>query len=195
MEKCTRAMGYVILILIITLIFAAMPTECEAAIYEDTLRLHILASSDGGIDQEVKLIIRDKVLEKYGAILSGAVDIESAEAIVREYECAIEKDVDAWLGELGMSYCSRVEIGEEWYDTRQYENFALPSGYYTSVRILLGEGEGKNWWCVMYPPLCLDIASSSTDKYSSEEVNLVSGRYIIKFKILEILSKTLSYNK
>lgn len=190
MEKCTRAMGYVLLVLIITLIFAAMPTECEAAIYDDTLRLHILAQSDSEIDQQVKLTIRDRVLEKYGAVLSRADSIEDAEVIITENRDRIRDDVDMWLGELGFDYTSEVEISKEWYDTRVYEGFSLPSGYYMSVRILLGEGEGQNWWCVMYPPLCLDIATEAVEEYTDEEAGLICGRYKVKFKILEILSKT-----
>ncbi len=192
MEKCTRAMGYVVMVLVITLIFAAMPTECEAAIYEDTLRLHILADTDEEIDQAAKLGIRDRVLEKYGARLSGAADVKEAEEALRSCQEEIERDVDIWLSEMGLGYTARVEIGREWYDTRVYEGFTLPSGYYTSVRILLGRGEGQNWWCVMYPPLCLDMSLGYCEGYSAEEEMLIGGRYVVKFKILEILSKSLS---
>ncbi len=190
MEKTTKAMGYVVLVLVVTLIFTAIPTECEAAIYEDTIRLHILAQSDSEVDQSTKLAVRDRVLEKYGALLSSAVSIDEADRIVREYKAGIKRDVDDWLFELGENYTAEVDIGREWYDTREYDGFSLPSGYYISLRIILGEGEGQNWWCVMYPPLCLDIATSRVDEYTKEEANLIGGKYIIKFKILEILSKT-----
>ena len=94
-----------------------------------------------------------------------------------------------------------IKLGEEWYETRDYDGFSLPCGYYTSLRILIGEGEGKNWWCVMYPPLCTELASESAPAddglidYTKEEMILISsGKYNIKFKILEDLSRVFAKN-
>ncbi len=189
MEKCTRAMGWVVLLLFLTLIIAVIPTDGDAEIYADTLRLHILANSDEQFDQELKLSVRDKILEKYGSILSRSASIEEAEQIAREHTSDIKEDVDTWVREAGYNYESEIVIGREWYDTREYENFTLPAGYYTSMRVLLGEGEGKNWWCVMYPPLCLDAATEPIRSgYTVNEETLISGKYVVKFKILEMLS-------
>ena len=113
----------------------------------------------------------------------------------------IERDVDAWIREAGYNYESEVTLGVEWYDTREYEDFTLPRGYYTSLRVMLGEAEGKNWWCVMYPPLCLDIATENAPYddavmgYTKEEYTLISDRgYNIKFKLLEVFSDAFSKN-
>ncbi len=183
----------VITLLALTLIIAVIPTEEEGAIYTDTLRLHILANSDSEADQAVKLDIRDRILEKYSAELSTAESKDEAEDRIRALTARIEADVDGWLTESGCAYTSHVEIGREWYDTREYDSFALPCGYYTSVQVMLGEADGRNWWCVMYPPLCLDIATEDTPSYSEEESALISGGgYNIKFKLLEGLSKTFS---
>ncbi len=180
-------------VLLITLIFAAVPTEAEGAIYGDTLRLHILASSDSEEDQALKLEIRDKILEKYGEALSTLKSMDDAVGMMTALADDIKEDVDRWIYEAGFSYSSRVEIGREWYETREYSDFSLPCGYYTSVRVLLGEGEGKNWWCVMYPPLCLDIATESNTSYTESEEKLIqAGEYNIKFKLLEVLSKSFS---
>ncbi len=188
-----------VLILGITLIFAVMPTENDAAIYEDTLRLHILASSDSENDQRLKYEIRDKLLAKYGQLLSGADNAESAKERVEDLAPEIESDVEGWMRESGFDYGCEVDVGIEWYDTREYEDFTLPKGYYTSLRIMLGEAEGKNWWCVMYPPLCLDIATEDAPRddavvgYTKEEYTLITdGGYNVKFKILEVFSEAFS---
>lgn len=188
-------------LLLATLLLAALPTEAEAEIYTDTLRLHILANSDSDEDQALKLKIRDKLLLKYGEQLKLNRDIDtalnSAEALLPD----IEKDVNLWLTELGSSYTAKVTLTEEWYDTRDYEDFSLPKGYYKSLRVIIGKGDGKNWWCVMYPPLCREIATERAPaddgfiNYSKEELSLIKrGKYKIKFKILESISSIFTKN-
>jgi stage II sporulation protein R len=199
MKKLRDYLITVITILGITLIFAAMPTERDVAIYEDTLRLHILANSDSEVDQRLKYEIRDKLLVKYGELLKSEESPERAKKKAEELSKNIDKDVEKWLAECGYSYGCEVEIGTEWYDTREYEDFTLPKGYYTSLRVMLGEAEGQNWWCVMYPPLCLDIASEDAPSdeavggYTDEEYALITkDGYNVKFKILEVLSEAFS---
>ena len=111
----------------------------------------------------------------------------------------IEKDSMEWISELGYNYSVKATLTEEWYDTREYEDFTLPSGYYYSLRVIIGKGEGKNWWCVMYPPLCTDIATERSPSddgiigYSAGEVKLIKNSgYNLKFKSLEIISKLFS---
>jgi stage II sporulation protein R len=201
MKKCKDLLFTVIMMLGAILIAALMPTEMDAAIYEDTLRLHILASSDSAADQEVKYVIRDRLLEKYGALLSEAESPSEAKVKADALGEEIGHDVDTWLGELGCEYGSKVTLGVEWYDTREYGSFTLPRGYYTSLRVMLGEAEGANWWCVMYPPLCLDIASEDAPKddavlgYTEEEYTLITtDGYNVKLKILELFSDAFSKN-
>ncbi len=186
-------------LLLMTVIIAAIPTESEAAIYEDTVRLHILASSDEQSDQKIKLEIRDRVLKKYGTALEGYASADEAEGEIRKLLPDIERDVDVWLAGLGADYTSRVTLGREWYDTREYEDFTLPKGIYRSLVIELGSGDGKNWWCVMYPPMCLDIATEGAPSddgiidYTKEETSLITGGgYRIKFKLLELASELAS---
>lgn len=183
-----------------TLMLIMLPTDAEARIYEDTLRLHILANSDSNEDQGVKLEIRDRILDKYSKELSESGDIEIATSSVNDRLADIKSDVTAWLCELGYDYGAEVSISDEWYDTRVYEGFTLPSGRYTSLQVILGDGDGKNWWCVMYPPLCTDIATEITQScdmidYTSEELTLIQGgQYRVKFKFLEILSSAFTKN-
>lgn len=177
-----------IMILIATLFIAAMPTEAEGAIYEDTVRLHILANSDSDEDQELKLKLRDAILLEYGRELSGFSDAEEAEAMLSFKLSEIEEFAENKIKDFGYNYSVRATLCEEWYDTRDYESFSLPKGYYTSLRILIGEAEGKNWWCVMFPPLCLD-SSIANGGYSAEESSLITNKYAVKFKILELISE------
>ena len=200
MENKNGTLLAVLALLLSTLVIALMPTEAEAEIYEDTLRLHILANSDSEEDQELKLKVRDRLLTEYGEMLKGE-SIGEAVGIINGKLSEIEEDVEEWIREYGYSYDASVTLSREWYDTREYEDFTLPKGEYTSLRVIIGEGEGKNWWCVMFPPLCLDIASESApaddgiSSYTDEEIRLISGKkYNIKFKILELISDTFAKN-
>ena len=201
MFKAIKLLSNTLLTLVLTMAVAIIPTEKDAAIYDDTLRLHILANSDSEVDQAIKYEIRDRILEKYGEALGDAKSFEDAEARIGSIIPEIESDVDAWLKEVGYDYTSEVTLGVEWYDTREYEDLSLPRGYYTSLRVMLGEAEGQNWWCVMYPPLCLDVATEdapfddAVSGYSKEEYILISDkRYNVKFKMLEVFSDAFSKN-
>ena len=201
MKKTVNFVFTVILLLCATLLTALLPTEKDAAIYEDTLRLHILANSDSDADQSLKYEIRDKLLTKYGRQLSEATDTVSAKSLAENMSADIEGDVEKWISDAGYDYGCKVTLGVEWYDTREYDDFTLPKGYYTSLRVMLGEAEGQNWWCVMYPPLCLDIATEEAPRddavvgYTKEEYNLISDTgYNIKFKLLEVLSEAFAKN-
>ena len=172
---------------------AVIPTEAEAAIYDDTLRVHILASSDSDADQALKIELRDKILEKYSSSLVGSSSLDEAISRTEARLPEIISDVNAWIVEAGFSYTARGEVVREWYGRREYQDFALPAGYYASLKITLGEGAGKNWWCVMFPPMCLDIATDSTKEdagqYTESEERLIGGKYKIKFKLLELAAE------
>ena len=190
-----------VILLTATLFIAAIPTDAEAKIYEDTLRLHILANSNSEEDQALKLEIRNLLLSKYGARLKNTESIESAIDTAKGLIRDMEGDVSEWLRNYGYDYPVRITLTEEWYDTREYENYTLPRGIYTSLRVIIGSGEGKNWWCVMYPPLCLELACEDAPhddgiiNYSNEEIKLINrGEYNVKFKILELLSDAFAKN-
>lgn len=189
------------LVLVATLLIALMPTEAEAEIYEDTLRLHILAENDSKGAQALKLEVRDRLLAEYGTRLSTSGDVDAAIENAAELLPEIEASCEVWCRELGSPADVTVTLTEEWYDTREYESFTLPAGYYRSLRVIIGEGEGRNWWCVMYPPLCLGIATEdapaddSVIDYTREEISLIeSSGYRVKFKLLEIFSEAFKKN-
>ena len=185
------------LTLITTLFISAVPTEAEGAVYDDTVRLHILANSDSDEDQSLKLDLRDALLREYGPLLSTPATTDEAEELIKDKLSEIECFSENFIRERGYTYDVSASLVREWYDTREYEDFSLPAGRYTSLKICIGNAEGKNWWCVMYPPLCLDIAtekdaSSGHEKYTSTEKGLISGKYKIKFKVLELISDAFS---
>ena len=190
-----------IALLLVTLVLGAMPTDAEGEIYGDTIRLHILANSDSEDDQALKLRLRDYILEKYSERLRTGGSVDEAK---KEIQCllpTIEEDAKQKLNEWGYSYDLRVSLSQEWYETREYKDFRLPAGYYSSLRVIIGNGEGQNWWCVMYPPLCTEIATERAPAddgvidYTKEEVLLIkSGKYNVKFKILEELSRLFEKN-
>ena len=191
-----KALLPTICILLCTLCIIFVPTEAEAAIYEDTLRLHILAPSDSVNDQALKLQIRDKILEKYARVLNSAGSLEDAEFTVSKNLGNIESDCNEWIREFGYSYTAKAELINEWYGTREYSTFTLPSGNYASLKITIGEGEGQNWWCVMYPPMCLDTSVKTDGIYTKEEEKLISNDgYHIKFKLLEATSELFKRRK
>ena len=107
--------------------------------------------------------------------------------MLREKLSEIEDSVCEWASPYG--YTASVSLKTEWFNTRVYEDFSLPAGYYLSLIVELGAAEGKNWWCVMYPPMCLDVATE-IGGYTDAERDLIVGKYRVKFKILELISKS-----
>ena len=188
--KTSKILLPVISILLAALFLSVMPTEAEAAIYRDTVRLHIVAESDTREHQDIKLLIRDKVLTSYGSLLEARENAAEAEEVLFGRLGEIEANCAEWIREAGSNATVSVTLGKEWYNTREYADFTLPAGEYTSLKIVIGSGEGQNWWCVMYPPLCLDIAVKESGKgYTDTERGLISrSGYNVKFKLLEVAS-------
>lgn len=163
----------------------------ERKVYDNVIRLHILANSDSAYDQSVKLKVRDAILA--ADVFDGAEDVAAAEAVTA---AAMEKALavaNETLAAQGVSYRASLAYGEESYPTRQYGDLSLPAGRYKSLRILLGDGEGQNWWCVLFPPLCInsakgkDIGDIGINKNEKEVFKSGKSRYKFRFKLLEWL--------
>ena len=194
-----RIVWYAVALLASTLILAALPVSGEEAIYEDVIRLHVLAPSDSEEDQALKLAVRDEVLAVYSSRLAEAGSVEEAEEAVLCLCDDIEKTAAAVVAERGYSYTVDVSFGEESYPTREYGEYSFPAGEYRSLRIVIGEGAGQNWWCVLYPPLCLDMATDTAPEDDALAVGLTDGGYgiisgdrsdrgySVRFKTLELL--------
>ena len=156
----------------------------------NVLRLHIIANSDSTEDQALKLKIRDRILENSVIMFDDVVDIDSAYNVTKEKLPLIEELANAVIKEEGFSYKATAEIGVSYFETREYDDFTLPAGEYNSLIIKLGKADGKNWWCVIFPQICVGTATcgklEDTVKNESAEVAYGSDRYILRFKTIEI---------
>ena len=183
-------------LVVLTVLLYLVCSAQDGSVYNDVVRLHIIADSDSEYDQEIKLSVRDMVLEKYSAELSKYKDKEQALAAAYELLPKIEIDVNEHLKSY-TDYTCTVTIEESYFPTKTYGEYSLPRGNYTALCIRLGKAEGENYWCVLFPPLCLG-ASTKDDKkmfeecgLTEEEYNLMRGekpRYKLKFRLLEIFS-------
>lgn len=187
------------LVLLVCVLCSFLPVADEMEIYDNTIRLHVLANSDSEHDQSVKLAVRDAVLAEISQITAGAENVEEAEATLRANLCHIREVAALCLDSLGEELCVDVTLSEEYYPTREYEDFRLPAGKYSSLRVMLGEAKGRNWWCVLYPSLCTSSAKAGETLvqtgFSKEQIEILTGgeapRYRLKFKMLELFGKGL----
>lgn len=161
----------------------------------DVLRLHVIASSDSEDDQTVKLLVRDAVLENGAEIFDGSVTAEQAEEKISPRISEIEQTANKVLRDNGFDYTAKAAVVSEYFDERQYEDITLPAGTYKALKVVLGAGKGKNWWCVMFPPLCLPAAEEKKDEavavFGEDGMKVVSGesKYKVRFRIVEIIEK------
>ena len=188
--------GFVLYLAFSITYFSAVSGE----IRESVVRLHILADSNSCVDQQVKLKVRDALLEKNTELLSDKVTPENAEEYFKQSKDELEKCANEVLKENGFDYTAKITLGEEYYTTRTYENLTFPAGTYTSIKVVLGSGEGKNWWCVMFPPLCVPVATGgietddgvSLEEYLDENgkrIVVSNGKFKVGFKVVEIYER------
>ena len=186
------------LMLALTAVFAvcavsvgSFAKECEN-IRRDVLRLHVVAESDSEADQRLKLLVRDELLEKGGEIFGGTLTAEQAERVILPKTEELEAAAESVLRENGCNNSVEITVAEEYFATRCYENFTMPAGVYTAVRVNIGSAQGQNWWCIMFPPLCLPAASADADAFFTDgEMKVVSSspEYEPRFKIVELYEK------
>ena len=164
---------------------------------EKIIRLHVVANSDSGADQAVKLCVRDAVLREAQRALSGASDAK--QAILTDLP-ALEAAANAELRRQGCGETARVSFRRELFPTRDYDTFSLPSGVYRTLRVTIGAGEGHNWWCVVFPTLCTAASGEETARiaaaggFDADETELVTDAdgYVLRFKLLEWLDELFS---
>lgn len=158
-------------------------------ISDKILRLHIIANSDSTEDQDLKLKVKNYFLENTADLFVGQTLDENIE-IAKENIDYIEKICNTCIEQNGFSYEAEVTVDREYFDTRVYDDFTLPAGVYNSIRITIGQGNGHNWWCIVFPSVCLSACSKSMDDYlTDEEMELVGDGYTPKFKVIEIYEK------
>ena len=155
---------------------------------ENVLRLHILANSDSQEDQALKLRVRDRLLEHSAQLFAGCQTLEEMQQRAWEERETIRLIAQQVLEENGCTDQVTVQLAQMEFDTREYEEITMPGGAYEALRILIGEGAGQNWWCVMYPPLCLPAASEASAYFDGETVELLEApeTYEVKLKCVEV---------
>ena len=161
------------------------------------LRLHVVANSDSDADQALKLEVRDAVLDCAAGYLENVSDVRAAEQVLGAHLAELAGAGQAVVREKGYDYAVRASLGASHFPTKTYDGFALPAGDYRALRVTIGAGEGRNWWCVVFPALCVSAASEWQDTavsggLSGEDVRLMAEEdegYVLRFKCLELWDK------
>lgn len=197
---------YILLIILLLAVFLILnlvsyTNYVFAGLQDNIFRLHILANSDSEEDQALKLAVRDSVIDYMEEINSGSKTKEETIKVVNENLKEIKEIAENKIRELGFDYEVNLEIGNFNFPTKYYGNISLPAGNYDALKINIGEAQGQNWWCSLFPPLCfIDISSGYLeeedkeileDNLSEEEFMLISSSspdIKLKFKILELLN-------
>ena len=178
----------------LTLTAGVWSSASAGALAGQVLRLHVVANSDTQEDQVLKLQVRDAVLEQADLLLEDVTDRGEAEAVLSQQLQALAEAGAAVVAGAGYDYPVTVSLEDCWFPTKVYDGFSLPAGTYRALRIVIGEGGGQNWWCVVFPPLCLasvteEVASTAAQAgLSEDQVSLITGRdggYVVKFKLME----------
>lgn len=164
---------------------------------EELIRLHVVANSDSDEDQAVKLQVRDAVMASLGSAMADVADVDQAKAYLRENLPKIQMVANEVLTQAGFDPDAVVTLCRETFDTRVYDTFTLPAGVYESLRIVIGEGEGRNWWCVVFPTLCIPAAGEGFEDVAAGAgfpdtlSNTLTGEegYEIRFFLLDALGR------
>lgn len=165
---------------------------------DSMIRLHVIANSDSEEDQADKLAVRDAVLELVRGYGEQAGSVSEMEAILRQHLAELEKMGESVLRERNSAHCIRASVTDCYFPTKVYDGFSLPAGTYTALRLEIGAGEGANWWCVAFPPLCIGSCAESVQQavnagfFTSEQGEFVTGYnedYILKFRCMELLGQ------
>lgn len=177
----------------IVLNIGSFAMKCEN-VRESVLRLHVIAASDSTEDQRLKLKVRDAVLKEGAEIFDGSVNIENAVSQITPELERLESCAEKVMAENGFDYDAEITLSREFFPTKTYDGLTFPAGKYLAVRVVIEKGEGQNWWCVMFPSLCLPSAIVRTeidDVLNEKEVQLVSRspKYEPRFKIIEWIEK------
>ena len=176
-----------------------LPLHDVSAVYEGVIRLHVLADSDSEEEQALKLKVRDAILAGLGEDFSAQRSKESAEAFLIENLDRIATLARETIAIEGYDHDVRVTLCQEYYPTREYESMRLPAGEYLSLRVIIGSGEGPNWWCMVYPPLCTSAAEAEEELseagFTPNQVRLLtdeeSPEYVVRFKVAETVSSAI----
>ncbi|SKC58488.1 stage II sporulation protein R [Maledivibacter halophilus] len=204
---------YIILLIVLGIITSSVAAyvsdvyKNRESFKENLIRLHVIANSDAPFDQTLKLKVRDKIINEMSSKFK-TKSINEAKGIITENINFIEKVALEEVKSNGFNYSVKVALQEHNFPTKNYGSITLPAGEYEALRVVIGNGEGKNWWCVLFPPLCfIDVKHGLTDEktqtelkevLSEEEYQMINSAAAqkgelpikLKFKVVEILEKS-----
>ncbi len=169
----------------------------DSQLYNEVIRFHVLANSDSEADQSLKLAVRDAVVQKVDVLSGSCVDTQSAKETLQAHANVILQTAQEVITQAGYDYGVSLEFGKEAYPTRYYEGMQFPAGSYESVRLVIGEGKGQNWWCVLFPPLCVDASCAREEMvesgFTQSQIKILTEqdnpRYVLRFRALEVLGE------
>ena len=193
MKKFIKILIYVCLL--ISALWVADVWQDKKALQENLIRLHVVGNSNSQEDQQIKLQVKDTIVDYLQPLVDDFKDKEQTIAFIADNLSSIQQVANAALKELGEDDRAVVYLGSETYNTRKYETFSLPAGVYDSLRIQIGEGKGKNWWCVVFPSLCLPATSDGfqdtavSSGFSDELGDTLASGKNLRFFILDCLGK------
>ena len=175
------------------LLWGAWSAQQQEELSRKMIRLHVIAHSDSTEDQALKLQVRDAVLDYATAVLQRSADMAAAQQELQRELPRIESIARAAVTAEGYDYGVTASLGQAEFPLKEYEGFSLPAGEYTALRLVIGEGAGQNWWCVVFPPLCTAAACEFDETalaagLSEEDISLIteSEGYVLKFRAMEL---------
>ena len=183
---------------IFALLWGSGTAHAQEQLSDSLIRLHVIANSDSQKDQSDKLAVRDAILtlaEEWG---EQADSVEEMLDLLINHLDELEAAGEQALRKRGCLYDVTASVTNCYFPTKSYEGFALPAGTYTALRLVIGAGEGENWWCVAFPPLCVGASAKSVEEvarvgfFTQEQVDLLTqqeGEYILKFRSMELLGR------
>lgn len=196
MNKTLKIFVPLFLVFVFMFSYIAPFIETSENISEQVFRLHILANSDSAEDQQLKLKVRDEILKKGETVFASSNSLEETIELCKDNIALFQQTAEQCLKDNGSDYDVKVYVDKEYFNTREYDEITLPSGIYNALKIEIGQGKGHNWWCVMFPAICLSsVTDDELNKYLSEdEQKLVNSdsKYEVRFKIVEIYEKVKS---
>ena len=200
-RKLYRWETALLLILAVVLLWGMWSVSRQQALSNKVVRLHILANSDTESDQTLKLQVRDAVLEEAEQLLQSCGDREEAQRVLNRALPEIQTLAENEIAARGYDYAVTAELTDTAFPTREYGDFTLPAGRYLALRIVIGAGEGHNWWCVVFPPLCAESVTDAAETamsagFSEDDVKLMTEEengYVLKFKSIELWQNLKAY--
>lgn len=183
-----------LLALAVTILWGAASLGQQEELGRKVIRLHVIANSDSPEDQALKLRVRDRVLARAQEILEQSADMEQAEQALTAALPELTREARETLAAEGRAQPVQARLEPAEFPTKDYDGFSLPAGKYLALRVIIGEGRGQNWWCVVFPPLCTaaasDVPTVALDAgLTDQEVALITEAdegYILKFKSVEL---------